>query len=84
MISRRQTFVTFLLVAALASLFVSPLLPSQASTGRHLTKTSFVLLAPLALLHFTILSIFLSLIQRPAHSAARSERLIEMHCARLC
>ncbi len=84
MTSRRQIFVTFLLVAALASLFVSPLLPLQAPTGRHLTRTSYVVLAPLALLHFTILSIFLSLLQRPALSAARSERLIEMHCARLC
>ncbi len=84
MTSRRQIFVTFLLVAALASLFVSPLLPFQAPTGRHLTKTSYVVLAPLALLYFTVLSTFLSLLQRPAHSAARSERLIEMYCARLC
>jgi FtsH-binding integral membrane protein len=79
---RRQEFIAFVLLTALVSLSLFPLLP-VAAPGRHHVRTAIVALAWLADFSFIAVSLFFTF---PAtdKSILVPKNLFELHCSRLC
>jgi len=83
MIFGRHSFVAFIVLTAIVSVFFSPLMPATGITGRHHTRTELAA----AISPATILSAFASHFVASATPQARaihSEMLIALNCARLC
>ena len=80
---RRHSFIAFLLVAAVVSLFFSPLLPTPGLSSRQHHRTTIALAASVAALQFSAASSFITP-TAPLVQPTRSEDLIEWNCARLC
>jgi hypothetical protein len=78
---RRQSFIAFLLLTAVVSLFFSPLLQTQSS-ARHPLRANAASLAGFAYFPNIATSSFSSTV--PGLRALHSEGFIELHCARLC
>jgi hypothetical protein len=83
MILGRHSFVAFIVLAAIVSVFFSPLMPATGLTGRHYTRTDLAAaISPAAVLS-TFASHFVTSIP-PQARAIHSEMLIALNCARLC
>jgi hypothetical protein len=83
MIFGRHSFVAFIVLAAIVSVFFSPLMPATGLVGRHHARTSFAV----AISPATVLSAFASHFVAsvtPQARAIHSEMLIALNCARLC
>ncbi len=80
---RRHTFVAFVLLAALASVFFSGLLPSHGISSRNHVRTYLAMAtaAPVLVFGYAYLS---RLSQARLTRAVRSDNLIDLHCARIC
>jgi len=83
MIFRRHSFIAFVVIAAVVSVFFSPLLPAAFNPGRHHVRTSFVVANSPAAAHSFVASFFFSSVA-PQARAMHSELLIALNCARLC
>jgi hypothetical protein len=79
---RRQSFVAFLLLTAVVSLFFSPLLQTHGGSARHPLRANAASLAAFTYSLSIATSSFSSTV--PGQRALHSEGLIELHCARLC
>jgi len=83
MIFRRHSFVAFIVIAAVVSVFFSPLLPATFSAGRHHVRANLAAASLPANGHSIVASFFSSSIT-PQARAMHSELLIALNCARLC
>ena len=83
MIFRRHSFVAFIVLAAVVSVFFSPVLPAALSPGRHHVRASFAVATLPATVHSVVASFF-SYSVTPQARAMHSELLIALNCARLC
>ena len=85
MTMRRHYFVAFLLIAAVVSVFFSPLVPVHGTAGRHPHSRTNLATAPaVAAFSFAVASAFPSPPSSTEARASRSENLIALHCAWLC
>jgi hypothetical protein len=83
MIFGRHSFVAFIVIAAMVSVFFSPLMPVSGVAGRHHTRTNFAATILPASLLSSFASHFVSSVT-PQARAIHSEILIALNCARLC
>jgi len=83
MIFRRHSFIAFIVIAAVVSVFFSPLLPATFSPNRHHVRTHFAIANSSATVYSVVASFFSSAVT-PQARAMRSELLIALNCARLC
>jgi len=83
MILRRHSFVAFIVIAAVVSVFFSPILPATLSASRHHVRTNLALATSPAMARSVVASFFSSLVT-PQARAMHSELLIALNCARLC
>jgi hypothetical protein len=79
---RRHSFVAFILIAALVSVFFAPLIPAIAS-GRHHSRPNAALPATISLFHFVTAPSFPPT-PAPTTNATRTDNLIALNCVRLC
>ena len=79
----RQSFIAFLLVAAVVSLFFSPLLPAHNTAGRQHSRTVLPI-AALLVDFFPAATSHLSSSVAIEVRALRSISVLELHCTRLC
>jgi len=83
MILSRQSFVAFLLMAAVVCLFFAPLLPTHGATARHHSRTIFGL--AVWTMALAAAACALSRFSLTAHaSVLPAENLLVLHCTRLC
>ncbi len=83
MIFCRHSFVAFIVIAAVVSVFFSPLVPDCGVVGRHHARANLALAASPAMLPAgTDFSFFSSI--TPKARAIRAEILIALNCVRLC
>lgn len=83
MILGRHSFVAFIVIAAIVSVFFSPVMPATGFVGRHHARANFAA----AMLPATFLSAFAShfvTFVTPQARAIHSEMLLALNCARLC
>jgi hypothetical protein len=79
----RQSFIAFLLLTAVVSLFFSPLLQAHGGSARHhLVRTNAAVTSAFTYSPSIATSSFSS--TAPEQRALRAEGLIELHCTRLC
>ncbi len=79
---RRQSFVSLLLIAAVACLYFSPLLMTHGAAGRHPARG---ILASTAVVTAALLTALFSLSRTPpGERIYLSQDLLALHCARLC
>jgi len=83
MIFGRHSFIAFIVLAAVVSVFFSPLLPATGSPGRHHIRANFAVMHLPANSH-SILASFVSSSATPLARAIHSEILLALNCARLC
>lgn len=78
----RQSFIAFVLLTAVVSLFFSPLLQAHGGSARHHLRAQSAVTAAFTYSPSLATSSFSS--AAPEQRALRAEGLIELHCARLC
>jgi len=83
MIFGRPSFVAFLVLAAVVSVFFSPLMPATGLVGRHHARMNFAA-AILPASVSAVLASHLVASATPQARAIHSEILIALNCARLC
>jgi hypothetical protein len=83
MIFGRHSFVAFIVIAAIVSVFFSPLMPAAGFVGRHHTRANFAAAISPATVLSAFASHFVSSVT-PQARAIHSEMLIALNCARLC
>jgi len=83
MIFDRHSFIAFIVLAAIVSVFFSPILPATGITGRHHARANFAVVNLPAHNH-SILASLVSASATPQARAIHSEILLALNCARLC
>ena len=83
MILRRHSFVAFIVIAAVISVFFSPLMTAGDVNGRHLVRASLAVAVSLASVPPVLTSSSLA-VGAPQARAIHSEILLALNCARLC
>jgi hypothetical protein len=78
----RQSFIAFVLLTAVVSVFFSPLLPAHNPLTRQSLRASVAAAASSLYLPSFATSSFSS--TAPEQHSLRPEGLIELHCSRLC
>jgi len=83
MILGRHSLVVLVLIAAVLSLFFSPLVPTHGTSPRHHPRAGFPVIAGLTGASPSAASPVVAFAV-PQARASHSELLLELHCARLC
>jgi hypothetical protein len=83
MIFSRHTVVALIVIAAVVSVFFSPLVPASGAITRHHARANLAVLAPALHIQPHSVSSFFSA-SAPEARAIHSQMLLALNCSRLC